>query len=121
MGTDPIFLIWLLEKIELLVRHGDRQLHCALGSLELLALADAAGRFPAIALAAGERHLAELLLAEPVSVALIRAFPERLCLALLLRRHGTSFLIRRRPPRSSSARASSCAGLRLRRSPWGPR
>src|SRR3954470_24712439 len=117
MGTDPIFLIWLLKKIELLVRHGDRQLHCALGSLELLALADAAGRFPAIALAAGEGPLAELLLAEPVSVALIRAFPERLCLALLLCRVDTCFLIRRRPPLFSSARRSSCAALRLRPSP----
>src|SRR3954464_7187219 len=99
------------EEIQLLVGHEDGQLDGLLRLVQVVGATGLAGGFPCVLVLAGKGDLAELLLSEPVGVALVRAFPEwRLFLFL-----------RRRLQRSSSAPSSSCAGLRLRRSPSGAR
>src|SRR5919204_235953 len=95
-----VTISFLLEEVELLIGHQDRQFDGALRGIKVFGLAGAAGRFPFVVLAPGERYFAQLCLSEPVRVPLICPFPERLLVFLFLRR---------RLQRSSSAPASSCA------------
>src|SRR5207247_6327813 len=104
--------LFLIEKVELLVRHRNGELDGLLRTLKIFRVSGAACRLPFVMVFSCQRDLAQLGLAEPIGMALIRAFPEWLCLFVFLRR---------RLQRSSSAPSSSCAGLRPRPTPSAAR
>src|SRR6266851_7221204 len=101
-----------MEEVELLVGHRNGELDGLLRALQVLGSTGAARRLPFVMVLSCQGDLAELGLAEPIGMALIRAFPEWLCLFVFLRR---------RLQRSSSAPSSSCAGPRLRQRPSAAR
>src|SRR5262245_37981049 len=97
-----------IEQVHLLGCDQHRHLDGLLRLVEVGGLAGASAGFPGVAIFFNESHFAELGLAEPESVPLVGTLPERL-------------LSRRPLQRFSSAPASSCAALRLRRRPSASR
>src|SRR5437764_1256257 len=97
-----------IEKIHLLGCDQYGHLDRLLCLVEVRGFAGPAGGFPRVVVFIDEGDFAELRLAEPESVPLVGALPERLVFRCPLQR-------------SSSAPASSRAGLRLRRLPSGAR
>src|SRR5262245_31314275 len=94
-----------LEQVELLVGHGDGELHRRLGLVEIGGGAAAARRLPGVVILLEKRDLPELLLAQPQDVGLVGPFPD-----------GLLFFRRPLQPSSSAPSSSSCV-LPLRRNP----